>query len=401
MAILTKKCSLPDLRDFLRDHLLTSIMPFWTEHAIDPKGGISNCISRDGVVLSRDKWIWSQWRAVYVFSKLYNSIEQRPEWLRIAQHICDFTSKYAWDENARGWVVRVSGDGEILDSCNSIYSDGFAIYALAELARATNDEATIALARKTADIVLEKFETIPPDKIPHEPYPIPPGFKMHGVPMIFCLVFWELGQLLNEQRYLDAAVAMTDEIFTHFYRPDRDVILERICLDNSEGAPPNGTTVNPGHVIEDMWFQIHIARDRGDTERIANACDLILRHLEVGWDDEYGGILLAVDAGGREEVGWGLADAKAWWPHTEAMYSLLLGYEHTHDDRFLDWYWRVHEYTFSHFPDEEHGEWKQSLTREGTPSDEVLAIPAQDPFHLPRALIYCIETLERMTSTAG
>ena len=60
------------LRDFLKGHLLENIVPFWTNHAVDPLGGINTCIRDDGSIVSRDKWLWSQWRAVWVFSKLYN-----------------------------------------------------------------------------------------------------------------------------------------------------------------------------------------------------------------------------------------------------------------------------------------------------------------------------------------
>ena len=71
-------------------------------------------------------------------------------------------------------------------------------------------------------------------------------------------------------------------------------------------------------------------------------------------------------------------------------------YEHCREQWCLDWYDRVHEYTFSHFPDREHGEWTQRLSREGKPIAEVVALPVKDPFHLPRALMMCIDVLQRL-----
>jgi N-acylglucosamine 2-epimerase len=211
---------------------------------------------------------------------------------------------------------------------------------------------------------------------------------------------------------------MSDEVFDHFYRPGRNLVLERIASDNSEYPAPLGTAVVPGHVIEDMWFQIHIARSpefrrrfgpARQKQRIALACDLIQRHLEVGWDKEYGGLFLAVDADGREQVGWNFADAKLWWPHTEALYATLLAFEHaarpptrctasgdTAQPWALQWHEKVRTYSLAHFPVSGHGEWTQRLTRTGQPLTEVVALPVKDPFHLPRALIYCIEVLERL-----
>jgi N-acylglucosamine 2-epimerase len=147
-----------------------------------------------------------------------------------------------------------------------------------------------------------------------------------------------------------------------------------------------------------MWFQMHIARDRGDSGRTDKAVELIRRHVELGWDEQFGGLLLAVDADGRDDVGWEFADTKLWWPHTEAMYALLLAYEHTGADWCLQWYRRVHEYSFSHYPVAEHGEWRQKLQRDGTPLTQTVALPVKDPFHLPRALIYCVDVLDRLTN---
>lgn len=385
------------LRVALYGELTKSVIPFWLNNAIDSAGGINTCIRDDGIVTSRDKWLWSQWRAVWVYSKLHNALGPNEQWLGLAKHIYAFASRFGWDEYCRGWRLRLAHDGSVLDGCESIYVDGFAIYGLTEYAKAAQSDAAAALACKTADSVLKRLRA-PHDRIPMWPYPAPAGTRVHGLPMIFSLVMWELGQLLGEDRYRTAALEMSDDIFAHFYRSDRDAILERVAADNTEFTAPLGTVIVPGHGIEDMWFQTHIARETGNGARVQQACHLIERHLEIGWDREFGGILLAVDADGREEVGWKLADTKTWWQHTEGLYATLLAYEHTRDTAFLDWYDRVHEYSFSHYPVPGHGEWTQKLDRHGKPTTEVVALPVKDPFHLPRALIYCIDVLDRLTA---
>ena len=55
-------------------------------------------------------------------------------------------------------------------------------------------------------------------------------------------------------------------------------------LENRELPAPEGTTVNPGHAIESMWFVLHLARRRKDRGMVETAADLIRRHLEAGWD---------------------------------------------------------------------------------------------------------------------
>ncbi len=379
----------------LRGCLFDSVLPFWKKHAIDQAGGLNTCLGDDGQVISRDKWLWSQWRAVWVFSKLYNDFGRDPQWLDLARHIYRFVAAHGWSEKDHGWNLCLDGEGNVLRGYESIYADGFAIYGLTELAQATGERQVQDLARRTADAVLEKL-TRPHSEIPTFPYPTPAGMRVHGLPMIFSLCFWELGRFLGDWRYMEAAVEMSDEIFARFYRPQRNLVLERVSDDGSEAPPPDGTAVVPGHVIEDMWFQIHIARDRGDRQRVGQACDLIQRHCEVGWDEKFGGLLLAVDADGRPDVGWKFADTKLWWPHTEAMYALLLAYEITEQSWCTTWYDRVRDYSFTHFPCTEHGEWIQRLDRRGQVLKDVVALPVKDPFHLPRALMLSIQCLQRI-----
>jgi hypothetical protein len=182
--------------------------------------------------------------------------------------------------------------------------------------------------------------------------------------------------------------------------------------DGSAIEGPLGTAVVPGHAIEDMWFQMEIARDRGDQDTIQRCAAAVKTHVEAGWDEEFGGIYLAIDAdqvrrGERDAgaVAWQFSDSKLWWPHTEALYALLLSYEHTEDTSYLDWFDKVDSYSFRHFPSgTELGEWRQKLDRQGRPFSATVALPVKDPFHLPRALILCIEVLERLltpTSSAA
>ena len=82
------------------------------------------------------------------------------------------------------------------------------------------------------------------------------------------------------------------------------------------------------------------------------AAKVVKTHMEVGWDQEYGGLFLAIDAGQvngerkSESIDWGFPDSKLWWPHTEALYALLLSYEVTKDDSFMEWFKMVDKYAF-------------------------------------------------------
>ena len=75
--------------------------------------------------------------------------------------------------------------------------------------------------------------------------------------------------------------------------------------------------------------------------------------LEYGWDKEYGGIYYFMDRNGYppQQLEW---DQKLWWVHIETLISLLKGYQLTGDKQCMEWFEKVHNYTWTHFKDKEH-----------------------------------------------
>jgi N-acylglucosamine 2-epimerase len=386
--------SLDEILSFYKKVLLDDVIPFWMRHSVDPQGGINTCIRDDGTLISRDRWNWSQWRAVWVFSRLYNQIERRVEWLDTARGIYCFVTSHGPLDNGH-WPLLLDSEGNVQKGYESLYVDGFAIYALVEYYKATKESFILQLAIDTFDAAELAFALeVPP---PAFPYPIPVGRMPHGLSMLFSLAYHELSQVCADDRIRIAAISHHRRVMDMFLREDRGLVLEWLTREGSEVPPPEGTAVVPGHAIESMWFQIHFAKDTGDLVVIAKAVQAIRRHLELGWDPEYGGLFLAVDADGNEEVGWKYADTKIWWPHTEALYATLLAHEFCRETWCLEWHKKIHEYSFSHFPDREHGEWTQKLDRKGNRINDLVGLPVKDPFHLPRALLCCIDVLERLS----
>jgi N-acylglucosamine 2-epimerase len=381
------------LRDLYRTTLLDDVIPFWTRHAIDDNGGINTCIRDDGTIVSRDRWGWSQWRAVWVFSKLYNSVESRPEWLNVAKGIYTFLTAHGPLEDGH-WPLLLDGDGNVQRGYESVYNDGFAIYGLVELWRACRKEECLDLAMATFQATEKTLNGDEPP--PAWPYPIPAGRLNHGISMLFSLVYHELADATGDAAVREASQRHHQRVMGKFLRPKRGLVVEWLDLDGNEVPPPEGTVVLPGHAIESMWMQTHIAMETGDSSTMERTIESIRRHLEVGWDTTYDGLFLAVDADGRSDVAWRYPDSKLWWPHTEALYATLLAYEISRQEWCLEWYQRVHDYSFSHYPVKPHGEWTQKLDRQGQVITEVVALPVKDPFHLPRALMYGIEVLTRL-----
>lgn len=394
----------PALLTLYRSELLERVIPFWMKYGIDwENGGINTCITDDGKVLSHDKYVWSQLRAVWTFSALYNKIEPRQEWLDVAAHIYNFIKRAGRNDKGE-WLFCVAEDGTPrFDGATSIYCDAFAIYGLTEFAGATGDQEAIALARETYTVAQPRLAR--PGSYQTHPLPIPAGLKAHGISMIFALAYDELGHYLNDPEIVSAGLHHAHQVMDVFLRPERGKLYEFVQLDDSLLDAPPGRTVNPGHAIESMWFMIHIFRRQDDAARIRRALDVIRWHLELGWDHEYSGIVLARDAEGSF---WEKnADTKIYWTHTEALYALLLAYSFatqrlgSKQAWCLEWFRRVHDYAFSHFPVPGYGEWIQNLDRRGTKLNATVGLPVKDPFHVARSLIYSVGILEDLAAKEG
>jgi N-acylglucosamine 2-epimerase len=375
-----------------RSLLLDGIVPFWSRNGLDAEhGGVLSCMAEDGTPISGDKYIWSQARWVWVCSALYNLIERRPEFLDWARGTIEFLLKHGRDGQGR-WVYHTTREGRIIEGATSIYSDCFVVYGLSEYCRAVPDQELLSLARSTFASICQRIEA--PGFAETAPYALPPNRRNHGVPMILTEVASELGRTTGDAAIEAAADDFASRVMRHFVRPQRRCLLEFLDYEYREVAPPEGTFVMPGHAIESMWFVIHHALRRNDQATIQRAIEVIRWHLELGWDKEYGGLFLGADIEGHPPF-MPNSDLKLWWPHTEALYALLLARSLTRERWCDEWYARVHEWSFSHFPMPKVGEWRQRLDRQGQPLQRFVALPVKDPFHLPRSVILAIQLLGR------
>jgi N-acylglucosamine 2-epimerase len=397
-ALPVTPATLSSLRAYLRNHLLEHVTPFWTRYALDrAHGGLFSCIGDDGAIQSRDKYIWSQARGLWTFSALYNRIAQRAEWLEIARGLFRFLKAHGRD--AEGcWIFLTDEAGRKLKGPESIVTDAFAIMGLVEYCAAAGEREALAMAEETYTTVCARLAR--PGSYGTAPYPTPPGMKAHREFMQFSLAFWMLGRATGNQDILDKARSFGREILDRFVRPDKQALLEYISTDGAFVDTPEGRTVVPGHGIESAYFQILIFRDLGEPARVAAACRAMRWCVERGWDREFGGLFLGTDLDGKEPVYWKNHEKKIWWVHAEALAGLLLAHEHCRENWCLEWYARIHDWTFRHFPVWEHGEWTQRLDRRGRKVDTVVALPVKDPFHLQRALIVAIESLRRTEGIA-
>ena len=431
------------LAEQYRSELLDRVVPFWLNKSQDKDfGGYFTCLDRDGSVYDTDKFIWLQGREVWMFAKLYNTVEPRQEWLDAAIQGAEFLKKHGHDGNLN-WYFALDREGHPLVEPYNIFSYTFATIAFGQLSIALSKPLSnsprggedslssegqssgngalpptggagrgalaaeyASIARRTFDIVLSKTDN--PKGRWNKAAAGARSLKTFDLPMILCNVVLEIEPLLeasgNESpspgeglgvgSYIDDCL---HEVMDVFYRPELGLIVEALGKDGNRVDCFDGRKLNPGHAIEAMWFVMDLGKRLGRPELIQQAVDICLQEVEYGWDKEFGGIFYFMDRLGhpRHELEW---DQKLWWVHLETLISLIKGYQLTGDQRCLDWFQRVHDYTWSHFRDPEYPEWYGYLNRQGEVLLPLKGGKWKGCFHVPRGLLNVWKILEDLSS---
>jgi N-acylglucosamine 2-epimerase len=385
------KPDLTKLRDLYRNELFGNVIPFWEKRSPDREhGGYFTCLDRQGKVYDTDKFIWLQGRETWFFSMMYNKVEARQQWLDMALTGAGFLEKHGRDDQCN-WYFSLTRDGKPLVQPYNIFSDCFATMAFGQLSKATGSDHFARIAVSTFENILRRSAN--PKGNYTKAYPGTRPLKGFSLPMILCNLALEIEHLLPQDLIDKTIHDCIHEVMEVFYDPASGLIMEHVHPDGSLSDSFEGRLLNPGHAIEAMWFILDLAERLNNRGLAEKAVTIALRTLEYGWDEEFGGILYFLDRLGHppQQLEW---DQKLWWVHIETLITLIKGYRQTGNEECLTWFLKVHEYTWSHFPDPEYGEWFGYLNRRGE-----LLLPLKGGkwkgcFHVPRGLYQVWKTLE-------
>ncbi len=386
------------LASLYRQALFGDVLPFWQHHSLDEKyGGYFTCLDGEGNVYDTDKFVWLQARQVWTFSVLYNRVQKRQEWLDVARLGAAFLRQHGTDSEGN-WYFALDRTGRPLVQPYNIFSDCFAAMAFSQYALATGDEEAKNLAQRTYENILRR--RVNPKGQYEKRVPGTRPLRSMALPMILVNLALEMAWQLEEMEFERIVRESADQVFTLFVDPKRRLIFEHVAPDGSHPDCFEGRLIIPGHGLEAMWFLMDVGQRLGDRELIERAAEACIWMLEFGWDEKYGGLFYFMDADGKppEKLEW---DQKLWWVHNEALVATAMGHHLTGRRDLWEWYVRLHEYSWAHFPDPEHGEWWGYLNRRG----EVF-LPAKGGkwkgcFHVPRALWRLWEEFDKMASEGG
>lgn len=382
------------MKNLYKDELLDTVLPFWLIHSQDREyGGYFTCLDRKGDVFDTDKFIWLQGRQIWMFAMLYNRVEKRSEWLDCAIQGAEFLKRYGHD-GSYNWYFSLTREGAPLIDPYNIFSYTFAAMAFGQLSLATGNSEYADIAKKTFENILSRADN--PKGGWSKVHLGSRDLKNFALPMILCNLALEIEHLLDEPFLMKTMETCIHEVMDVFYRPELDgIIIENVTSDGALSDSFDGRLVNPGHAIEAMWFIMDLGERLNRPELIQKATRIALKMIDYGWDKEYGGIYYYMDRLGYppQQLEW---DQKLWWVHTETLITLIKGYRLTGSEDCLNWFEKIHDYTWTHFRDAEYPEWFGYLNRRGEVLLPLKGGKWKGCFHVPRGLFQCWQTLEKL-----
>lgn len=374
-----------------REDLLHDILPFWMKYGYDRKqGGVYTCLDRDGTLMDTTKSVWFQGRFGYIMARASRLSGADPEWLEASRSAIEFIERYCIDEDGHMFFT-VTEDGRPVQKRRYVFSECFAIMAMAEYSIATGDRAyaekALAMFRNTLRMLSE------PGFLPPKTYV--PG-RGHSITMMLINVANIARKASLDPIFEERIDQSIDELAKYFMHPEYKTILESVGPEGEFMDTCAGRTINPGHCMETGWFIMDIARSRGwDPVLVKMATTIVDWSWDWGWDEPYGGMINFRDCRHFPPQDYS-QDMKFWWPQCETIIASLYSYLATGEEKYLEMHRKAHEFAYTYLKDKEYGEWYGYLHRDGTVAQPAKGNLFKGPFHIPRMMMIAGELIDEI-----
>jgi mannose/cellobiose epimerase-like protein (N-acyl-D-glucosamine 2-epimerase family) len=396
---------LSQLRAQYRRDLFTDFLPFMESHVIDhERGGFMCNTDHMGTRANENKNSWFEGRGTWVYSFLYNNLAREQKYLDVARGSVEFTLK-SKPQQGELWPKELTREGTPLTSADGeIYGDLFIAEGLAEYSKATGAQVYREMAREILFKCLDIYDR--PDYRPTigQTYLGPtakafPGARIQGVWMVVIRLVTQMLEMRADADLEKVADRCIDAITRHHYNPEFGLINELMNHDLTRPTDEYAQLVYTGHSIENLWMLMFEATRRRDKKLFETFAAWFKRHVEIAWDDVYGGVFRNLQ--NVERNVW-LVD-KVLWLQEEVLIGSLFIYERTGAEWAREIFERMYKYVLERYPLRSHGSplWMFASDRKVS-YEAFLKMPKRvENFHHPRHLMLNLLSIERMMMRKG
>ena len=391
--------TLEQLLEHYRYYLFDDFLPFMDKYVIDHKyGGFMGNTDRDGTNITTNKSTWYEGRGIWVYSFLYNKLEKDSKYLEIAKKSVEFILKHepAGDNFWAGTFLR---EGKPIDNVpGDIYGNLFVANGLSEYSKASGEG---EYWDKAKEILLKCW------KIYNKPgydYKVKYGSqathdkgpRVLGHYMVFIRLVTQMLENRSDPEVEKIANECVDAIMNSHFNPEFSLINEVLNHDLSRPEGAFSQFVYTGHAIETLWMVLYEAARRKDKQLFDLTAERFKRHVEVAWDDVYGGVFRSLD--NVNDNIWKVD--KALWAQEEVLLGSLFIWEHTGAKWAQDMFEKTWNYVIEKYPLKQYGFpiWILYADRKVTFERHYERV---GNFHHPRHLMLNILSLERIIKRKG
>lgn len=399
---MTTQHILDELESRMHAELYGSILPFWSEKAVDNKyGGFLGRITHTGEIIGdAPKSAVLNTRILWTFSAVHRH-DPETDVLGLADRAFRYLDTFFIDGEHGGLYWMVGYDGVPLDTRKHSYATAFAIYAFSEYYRATGNRRALTLAK-------DLFRLLEEYAFEHETGSYYEAFDQQWNR----LEDVRLSTLDRKEHYSMNTQLHLLEALTALYTvwPEKLVkrrlyglvrlFLDRICDSRyhhfhtffDDNWKPVKMPYSYGHDIEAVWLLSEAAIVLGDQELIDKTSvvtrDVARILLHEGYDEVMGGIYSSGLNGSVSDTD------KQWWAQAEAIVGFLEAYRITGHSEFVEKAMETWQFIESLFIDKVVGEWHYMVNAGGEPyRDEDKLGVWKCPYHTARA---CLQAIERI-----
>ena len=389
-----------ELAHFYRRHLLQEVMPFWEARTEDKDSkGYLTCFDRAGNLTDANKYIWFQGRQLWMFSALYNHVQQRSCWLDLAKCGRDYITNQAYAGEGR-WNYQLDRQGNVKHRTISIFTDMFVLQGLCEYSRASRSQDDLPLIEATYQAIQRNTKDPDFKDIFHGTWS--PRYKRHGIYMMALNTAQLAEQVLGTEHTKPLIDLCLEQILDVFVKEEYEALFESVGRDGALIDDPEGRVLNPGHALESMWFCLEEGRRRKDQALIDKSVQVIDWMYQRGHDPQHGGMFAFLDFSGAEpkQMDWHKETNmnwhdKPWWVLSESMYALALAAVATGRSDMLERFLDLQDWSQKYYYDPQYGEWYAECYRDGRVKLTDKGTPWKAVYHLPRALMELMLLFEK------
>jgi mannose/cellobiose epimerase-like protein (N-acyl-D-glucosamine 2-epimerase family) len=388
------------LRDQYLADLFTDFLPFMEKYVIDHEvGGFMCNTDHKGVRLNENKLSWFEGRGTWVYSFLYNNLAPEKKYLDVARRSIEFTLR-SKPPPGELWPKELTREGKQITSADGeIYGDIFIAEGFAEFSKATGDRRYWDMAREILFKCLDIYDrpdyrsTIGQTYLGPNAKPFP-GARIQGVWMVLIRLVTQMLEMRADAEIERVADRCVEAITKHHYNPEFNLINELLNHDLTRPADEYAQLVYTGHCIENLWMLLHEAARRRDKKLFETLSGWFKRHVEVAWDDVYGGVFRNLQ--NVERNVW-LVD-KVLWAQEEVLIGSMFIIEHLGVEWAKEMFDKTYTYVREKYPLKQHGSplWMFASDRHAS-YEAFQKMPKRvENFHHPRHLMLNLLSIERM-----